>query len=90
MASTFIPISSTATPYSGELLSFVNQLRSLADQSAELSARYQQMAAGGDYTSLATYLNLSEGDATAVYNIFAGANSELHATNITQLTTRCG
>jgi hypothetical protein len=90
MASTFIPISASATTYSGELLSFIRALQNLTEQSTELKARYDQMAAGGDFASLAAYLNLSEADATTVYNIFSGVVTELHATNITQLTSRCG
>ena len=90
MASTFIAISNNANPYSQELSQFIRQLQSLVEQSDRLKDRYDQMAAGADWTTLATYLALSTANAETVYNLMASVNTELHATNITLLTDRCG
>lgn len=90
MASTFISISPSATQYSSELLGFIRQLRNLVEQSAELKGRYDQMAMGGDYAALAAFLDLSEADATAVYNLFGSVNGELQGPFIAQLLARCG
>lgn len=90
MASSYIDISGSATTHSGELLSFIRQLRQLAEQAAELKGRYDQMAMGADWAALATYLNLSQADAEAIYNLLGSVNTELHATFITQLTARAG
>jgi hypothetical protein len=90
MASSFIAISGTATPYSGELLSFIRQLRQIVEQSAEIKSKYDQMAMGADFAALASYLNLSEADATAIYNMIGSVNEELHGTFIAQLLARAG
>ena len=90
MASAYINVSNSATSHSGELLSFIRQLRQLSEQAAELKGRYDQMAMGGDWAALATYLNLSQADAEAIYNLMGSVNTELHAAFITQLTARAG
>ena len=90
MASSYIDISGTATTHSGELLSFIRQLRQIGEQAAELKSRYDQMAMGGDWTALAGYLDLNEADAQAIYNMLGSVNTELHGTFITQLLARAG
>lgn len=90
MASAYIDISGTATTHSGELLSFIRQLRQLAEQAAELKGRYDQMAMGGDWAALAAFLSLPQTDAEAIYNLMGSVNTELHAAFITQLTARAG
>ena len=90
MASAYIPVSPTATQHSGELYAFIRQLRQIVEQCAELKGKYDQMAMGGDWSSLAAYLGLSETDAQAVYNIIGSANTELHGTFISQLLARAG
>jgi hypothetical protein len=90
MASAYIDISGTATTHSGELLSFIRQLRQIGEQSAELKSRYDQMAMGGDWTALAGYLDLNEADAQAIYNMLGSVNTELHGTFISQLLARAG
>lgn len=90
MASEFIAISSTATPYSGELRSFLAQLRQVTELSAELKARWDQMAMGSDFASLAAYLDVSEADATALYNLLGSVNSQINGTFVAQLLARAG
>ena len=90
MASSYIDISGTASTHSGELLSFIRQLRQLAEQATEFKNRYDQMAMGGDWTTLGEKLVLSPTDAEAIYNLIGSVNTELHATFITQLTARAG
>ena len=90
MASAYIDISGTATTHSGELLSFIRQLRQLSEQAAELKDRYDQMAMGGDFAALAGFLGLSEADATAIYNLLGSVNTELHGSFTAQLLARAG
>ena len=90
MASAYIDISGTATTHSGELLSFIRQLRQLSEQAAELKGRYDQMAMGGDWTALAAFLSLPQADAEAIYNLMGSVNTELHGPFISQLTARAG
>ncbi len=90
MASAYINISPTANIHSGELYSFISQLRQLVEQSQELKDRYDQMAMGGDYAALAGHLGLSEADATAIYNLMGSVNTELHGAFTAQLLARAG
>ena len=90
MASAFISVSGTATPYSGALLSFLRQLQDVVEKSQELKDEADQVALGADWTALAAPWNLSEADAETMYNLLGSANTELHGTFITQLTARAG
>lgn len=90
MASAFIGISGTATPYSGALLSFLRQLQDVVDKAQELKDEADQVAMGGDWAALAAYWNVSETDAETVYNLLGSANTELHGAFTLQMLSRCG
>jgi len=90
MASEFIAVSGSATPYSIELRSFLQQLRQVTELSAELKARWDSMAMGGDFASLAAYLDVSEADATALYNLLGSVNGQINGAFVAQLLARAG
>ena len=83
MASAFISVSGTATPYSGALLSFLRQLQDVVEKSQELKDE-------ADWTALAAHWNLSEADAETMYNLLGSANTELHGTFTLQMLARAG
>ena len=90
MASAFISVSGTATPYSGALLSFLRQLQDVVEKSQELKDEADQVALGADWTALAVHWNLSEADAETMYNLLGSANTELHGTFTLQMLARAG
>lgn len=90
MASEFIAISSTATPYSGELRSFLAQLRQVTELSAELKSRWDSMAKDGDWTKLGEYLDVPPADAQTLYNLLGSVNGQINGTFVAQLLARAG
>lgn len=90
MASAFIAISGTATPYSGELRSFLAQLRQVTELSAELKARWDQMAMGGDFTSLGEFLDVTPAEAETLYNLLGSVNGQINGSFVAQLLARAG
>ena len=91
MASTYIEVSGTASRHSAELRGFIDRLQSIRDEAAHLKGIYDQMAAGGDYTSLGAQLGLNAADAQSVYNLFGSVNTTLSTdTFIAQLLSRVG
>ena len=95
MASQHIEIAGNSTRLNGKLRSFVNHIISAGNLSGELKATFDQVAQGADYEALRNALGLEQ-DATgtaqaeAIYNLLGGVNTELNATNITQLRGRLG
>jgi len=94
MASTHILITGTAGDLSADVRSFVDRLTALVDDGVNIKAVMDQVAAGGDWAALATYLGLSGenagANAEAVYNMLGSVNTELAGVFIGQLTSRCG
>lgn len=94
MASTHILITGTAGDLSADVRSFVDRLTALVDDGVNIKAVMDQVAAGGDWTTLVTYLGLSgdnaAANAEAVYNMLGSVNTELAGPFIAQLTSRCG
>ena len=90
MASEFIAVSGSATPYSIELRSFLNQLRQVTETSAELKARWDQMAMGGDFVSLGEYLDVTPANAEILYNLLGSVNGQINGTFVAQLLARAG
>lgn len=96
MASAHIEINGTATRLNAELRRFIDQLQEVADKVDEIKATYDQLALGSDWAALADALGFSDADADretnaeAIYNILGSAQTELHATFISQLLSRLG
>lgn len=94
MASTHILITGTAGSLSANVRSFVDRLNDLVNDGKDIKEVMDQVAAGGDWAALATYLGLSgedaETNAEAVYNMMGSVNTELAGLFIAQLTSRCG
>ena len=90
MSSVHIEISSTASRLSADVRRAIDNLESLQDQFANIKAIFDQVAYGGDYATLATYLGTSEADAETVYNLWGSANTEIVATFLAQLQARLG
>ena len=90
MASEFIAISSTATPYAGEFRSFLAQLRQVTELSAELKARWDSMAMGADWTKLGEYLDVTPTEAETLYNLLGSVNGQINGTFVAQLLARAG
>ena len=90
MASAHIEISSTASRLSADTRQAVDQLRTLQDRFTDIKAIFDQVALGGDWTSLATKLGTSEADAQAVYNLWGSATTEIGGSFLTQIVGRLG
>lgn len=90
MASTHIEIPSTASRLSADVRSFIDRLEAIVNDCGDIKAIMDQVAMGGDYDSLGTYLGTSAAHAESVYNLIGSVKGELEATFITQLTSRCG
>lgn len=90
MSSVHIEITSTASRLSADVRSAIDRLEALQDDFANVKAIMDQVAMGGDWATLATYLGTSAADAEAVYNLWGSANVEIAAAFLTQLQARLG
>jgi len=90
MASQHIEIPSTASRLSTDVRSAIDRLEALQSDWQEIKNILDQVAYGDDYASLATALGVSEADAETIYNLWGSANTELHATFLTQVQARLG
>ena len=92
--STHIEIVSSASRYGASMRSLIAQMRAAQELAQECKDIGDQLAFGGDFTTLAAYLGLSgptaEADAESVYNLLGSANTELHGTFVTQMLSRLG
>lgn len=85
-----IEITGTASRLSADVRSAIDRLEALQSDFAEIKAILDQVALGGDFASLGTYLGVSENDAEAVYNLWGSANTEIHETFLAQVQARLG
>ena len=90
MSSAHIEISPTVSRLSADVRRTVDAARALQEDFQKVKDIMDQVALGGDYAALGVKLNLSAADAEAVYNLWGSANTEIHATFITQLVSRLG
>lgn len=90
MASSHIEISGTASRLSADVRQSIDTLRRVQADWQRIKDIMDQVALGGDYAALAIKLGTSETDAQAVYNLWGSANTEVHATFITQVLARLG
>ena len=90
MASAHIEITSTASRLSADVRSAIDRLEALQDDFANVKSIMDQVAMGGDWATLATYLGTSAADAEAVYNLWGSANTEIRASFLTQIQARLG
>jgi hypothetical protein len=90
MASTHIEVPSTASRLSSSFRQLISNLRDVQELSIEVKDIADQVAAGGDWATLATYLGISAGDAETVYNLLTAANTAIGASEIDSLLARCG
>jgi len=83
MASAYIDISTSASRISSQARSAIDTLRRVKDDWNNLKLIFDQVASGGDFTTLSGYLGVNAEQAEA--------NAELqNATFIAQLLSRCG
>lgn len=90
MASAHIEIPSTASRLSADVRSAIDRLQALQDAFGNIKAIMDQVALGGDWATLATYLGVSATEAEAVYNLWGSGNAEIGATFLSQITARLG
>lgn len=90
MSSAHIEIPATASRLSADVRSAIDRLEQLQDDFANIKAIMDQVAYGGDYATLGTYLGVSEADAQAVYNLWGSGNTEITATFLSQIQARLG
>lgn len=90
MATAHIEITGTASRLSADVRAAVDQLETLQDRFSDIKAIMDQVALGGDWDALATYLGVSAADAEAVYNLWGSATTEISAVFLTQLQGRLG
>ena len=89
--SNHILISGTGSAHNKQLRNFVDSLWEVQQTCQRIKATYDQAAAGGDWQSLATLLDiLSVEDAEDIYNLIGSVETELEAPFITQLLSRLG
>lgn len=70
----------------GELLSVIDNLRYYQDRLRQEKEKMDNMTDGADYTAIETQYGIAAGKGDEVYNLVAGATSELAAdTNLAQL-----
>ena len=90
MASAHIEITSTASRLSADVRSAVDRLEALQDDMANVKSIMDQVAMGGDWATLATYLGTSAADAEIVYNLWGSASTEIAGAFLTQIQARLG
>ena len=90
MASAHIEITGTASRLSADVRSAVDQIETLQNRFSDIKAIMDQVALGGDWDTLATYLGVSAADAEAVYNLWGSATTEINAVFLTQSQGRLG
>lgn len=90
MATAHIEIPSTASRLSSGVRSAIDRLETLQDDFANIKAVMDQVAMGGDWAALATYLGISAADAEIVYNLWGSGESEIRATFLSQIQARLG
>jgi hypothetical protein len=90
MASAHIEVTSTVSRLSADVRRTVDAARSLQEDFQKVKDIMDQVALGGDYAALGVKLNLTAAEAETVYALWGSANTEMHATFITQLVSRLG
>lgn len=90
MASAHIEIPSTASRLSADVRSAIDRLEQLQDDFANIKSIMDQVALGGDWAALATYLGVTAAQAESVYNLFGSGVTEINAAFLTQITARLG
>ncbi len=90
MSNAHIEIPGTASRLSADVRNAVDRLETLQSDFQEIKNIFDQVAAGGDWGALGTYLGVNEAAAESVYNLWGSANTEIRATFLTQLQARLG
>lgn len=89
MAVQYISIDSTKR-LGSELRQAINYGTAFDQQVVKLKEVMETMIDGTDYTRLETEFGLAAGKGETVYNLIAGAVTDVSGTNITQLLIRLG
>ena len=99
MASTHINITGGGSRFASDLRGGIDALRSVKQQFGKIDDVIEQIASGGDWEALATYLgfpldqdNLAQSlaDAETVYNLLQAATPDINSANIALLIDRLG
>jgi hypothetical protein len=90
MASAYIEINRSTPRLAGQTGSAIDQLQNVVDEFERLKAIFDQVAMGSDWVTLGAQLGVSAANAEAIYNLWGSAATELNATFISQLLSRCG
>jgi len=90
MASAYIEINRSTPRLAGQTGSAIDQLQNVVDEFERLKAIFDQAAMGSDWVTLGAQLGVSAANAEAIYNLWGSATTELNATFISQLLSRCG
>jgi len=90
MASAYIEINRSTPRLAGQTGSAIDQLQNVVDEFERLKAIFDQVAMGSDWVTLGAQLGVSAANAEAIYNLWGSATTELNATFINQLLSRCG
>jgi hypothetical protein len=92
MAVEYIKIDTTATggQKASELQNIVNTVETAQERLPTIKAQMDQMIDNGDYTAIETHYKLPTGTGQTVYNLVAGALTDINSTNLAQLVQRLG
>jgi len=90
MASAHIDVTGTASRLSAEVRRAVDDLAALQGTWQEIKNVMDQVAYGGDYAALGTYLGVTAGEAESIYNMWGSSNAEIRATFLAQVQARLG
>lgn len=88
--SAHIEITGTASRLSADVRSAIDRLETLQNDFQAIKDIIDQVALGGDYEALGTYLGVSAQDAEAIYNLWGSANAEIQGAFLAQVQARLG
>jgi hypothetical protein len=92
MAVEYIKIDTTATggQKASELQNIVNTVEAAQERLPTIKSQMDKMIDGTDYTAIETYYKLPTGTGQTVYNLVAGAVTDIASNNLLQLVQRLG
>jgi hypothetical protein len=92
MAIEYIKIDTTTTGgrKASELLNIVNTVEVAQERLPTILGQMNKMIDNGNYTAIETHYNLPTGTGQTVYNLVAGAVTDIASTNLKQLVNRLG
>ncbi len=85
-----IEIPSTASRLSADWRRVIDQMRQLQSDVLKIKDISDQVASGGDWAALGTYLALNAADAETAYNLLTGIQDEFTSADYNSFIDRLG